>query len=224
MDQNISVDVKVSEEILALLSAIHRYYPIGLPHLNNDYAGYQDVKNIIETKINQLIANDLPEHCTALLNEVKAEFSGLEVYDNLYHQFPSIDLSINLFNSKENNIERVTLLSLKISLLTNHYIIYYENSFTFTNYQTLRHIPIKTRIISSVNEEADVSGEWYKKLFKIVNHIYPLYKQVNHRHVFTRFIKGGLPYPFDYSNQIDYPIYNYLFGNDVINEEVRISN
>lgn len=219
----LTVDVKLPEEILTLLQEIHKFYAIGMPHLNEQHAGYQRIKNIVADKINQLMAGKLPDSCQTLIASVEEQFNGLQVFNNLHQQFPNVDLSIKLLETNENNIERLLLLNLKISLLSNHFLIYYEDIYTFKQYKTVKHHQVRVRMISSVNEEADPTGKHYQTLLKMVTNCYPSHTQVNHRWVFTRFIKGGAPFNIqDYAQGDEYPIYNFLFGMEHINSDYRI--
>lgn len=212
MIPTIHIEASSNETELELLADIHKYYPIGMPHVDAGNSGYQRIKEIISEKINQLTNNNLPENCQALLKELSG-YSAKQVINFLHYQFPNYHIVIKLLEQEDDHIKRWCWLNLEISLLTSHFLLYYKDNYAFKQYNKFENVPITTNIIVSQCVDADPEKAFFSFVAEQVKKHFPDHQYLQPKFAFSRFVSGGVPYGYEPSDKEKYPVYNFLFGN-----------
>ncbi len=74
--------------LTGLIRAVQEYYPVGFQIMNEQFEGFQKVKNIVGDKITLLMNNTLPEHVNRLSDQLNDSFAGMHVYNFFLVSFP----------------------------------------------------------------------------------------------------------------------------------------
>ena len=221
-DRNIEIEVKLPETVMVLLERVHNFYPIGLPFFNEMYSGYKSLKKILEDKINNVIEANIPNDCQNFIGKMEVEFKRFEVFNKLHRQFPNYSFLVKLMDETLNGIQNTCHLNIKISLLSRHFTVYYEEVSIFKEHLIARHTPVSFKIISSTNVKADPNSEYFNKMIEIAKVCFLDYEYVHHKTLFSYPIEGGTPYGVDKEIKNVYPLYFYLFDNDLIYETYKV--
>ena len=207
--------------VFKLLSNIYKYYPIGRPYSNQRYPGYIKLKTIIDEKISELYSSDKTNFWFDLLTEMKEKNGENQVMDLSSSQFPSYELMIPFESTTDNGIEYKLFVHLVISLLTDHYTIFFKSKISFTKYKFLNR-PVNKKILFGEKNADDQQKETLKALVNVVKAHFPGYQFVNHFILFKTPISGGLPHGEDVESlRPEYPMFRFLFGlDDIIDSEI----
>ncbi len=195
-----------------LLKYCYHYYPIGHYQIAHVWDGLQELKKIVENKINdecndtQSVSNRL---CAALKN--KLEDTSLE--NRNYYSCPSYTIVINLGNEISDDIRHISFLQADISLLCNHFTIFYVDEYRFENTGSKDLAPIFS--IYSLNAKINkVGDDLFKLVASEINSFIPDKKYAHHKILFDNKIIGSVPFGEEWSpNPADnvYSLYDLLF-------------
>lgn len=83
-----------------ILKEVHKFYPVGLPCSNEGYPGYQQLRNSIATRVNQLICEKPWEPWDTFANKVISKYPDNKIHSATYLQFPNLLLTIEIFKKK----------------------------------------------------------------------------------------------------------------------------
>lgn len=206
----------MSNLLSGLLETIHKYYPVGVYHLS--YPGQQELKKIIETKINDL--HDKKETAWMLYTKTIKEIApSYRLINHGTRQFPSYVLWLEIEEVKP--AEQLTITSnlvISFSLLGPYYTWFIVDTSTLripvndklghrslTNYmislESNRHFPQITPLL--------------EKLTLLSQEFFPKHNFVDHTTIFNTKVEAAIPYgSFDQTpSQGGYPIYNFMFDN-----------
>ncbi|NHA02227.1 hypothetical protein G7092_00390 [Mucilaginibacter sp. HC2] len=221
-DRNIEVNVELPDVVMVLLDRIHHFYPIGLPYFNEMHNGYKQLRKILEDKINNVIANDIPNPCKDFIRKVERDFKNFEISNRLHRQFPNYSFSVKLVDETLNGVQNICSLNIKISLLSKHFTVYYEDLYIFKEHLIARHTPINFKILSSANFTADPERAYLNKMIEIIKSSFFDHEYVHHKILFSYPVEGGTPYGINAESKSIYPLYFYLFDNDIIYENYKV--
>lgn len=213
---------ELRETIIRLLQDIHLYYPVGIPHLQEDYPGFQKINGIVESKINSLQKKGVIKPWNTLIRELEQsiEFSYLE--DQAYYQFPNLICQFDLGNSMCQEVKMGTKLVLALSLLTEHYTIFYQYELfarkffkeTETNlreWEIDRACPKKFVLYGEENC-MDKEKDNLELIKNSMSSFYPSYHFVPHWMLLNYEVKGVIPFGGDREVAEEaYPIFDLLF-------------
>jgi hypothetical protein len=199
-----------------LVKAVYQYYPIGTGDINEAFPGYGRLNAIVKDKIERLVANTLPVAPSKLDSDVRNSFNNLTVLNSYHHQFPNYAMDIRFPKIEYPEVDLNYKLSLRISLLTNYYTIFFEEVIFHKNLRagSDQAPSMSFAVSSSIGHIAD-AGNIVQTLKTIVGTNFPDHKFVNHALLFSRKIRGGYPHGAD-GNPFnkEYSLYNFLFDNE----------
>ncbi len=212
----VKINATVRPEINEFISCVHRFYPSDFQNQSGEKYSNPIIDKIVEEKVNQLIYGNLPNSCYTLMAEVRELFKDKIIIKGLERQFPSYGMTIMLNESTQNNIRSQTTITLKISLLTNYYTVFFEEFNWFLNFSKFKSInrPTLFRIFSSSNPAIDLDNLYSNALKKIIGENFPDHKFVDHKLLFNKKIEYGFPYQLN-TDEKSFPLFAYLFDNDV---------
>ncbi|TZF82292.1 hypothetical protein FW774_16540 [Pedobacter sp. BS3] len=199
--------------IVDLIKTIHHYYPIGL--LNEEatahYPGYQELCLLLERKINDIINNNLPEHCYKLFIQLKEQFSNQKftVFDENYLQFPAYSYRINISEIQIENFRIITDIKIKISNLASYYTIFKEITI-FDRVAPLGQTSERLAMYVIINKVDDME---LAGICDTINNFFSGYEYLDHRLLMNIKITGGVPHGLQHLDKITFPIYSFLFDN-----------
>lgn len=208
---NINIQTDPNLEKIELLQSIHKYYPIGLVNFNDQYEGFKALKSILENKINRVIDKTLPYECYDLVSKLQKNFGVENAFDENHRQFPCYSYFINLREDKISNFRVVKLLKIKISLLVKFFTVFQE-TIILSIPGTL---PKKNSIIYKIITEYENSDNGRAFLEKNINESFPSYKSIDYSLLLNTKIHAGIPFGLDHSEKTCFPIYAFLFDNDL---------
>ncbi|QNN41052.1 hypothetical protein [Pedobacter roseus] len=199
-----------------LVKAVYQYYPIGTRDVNEAFPGYGKLTTIVKDKVERLISNTLPAAPSKLDSDIRNSFNNLAVLISYHHQFPNYAIDIRLPKIEYVEVGLNYKLSLRISLLTNYYTIFFEEVILHKNLKAgFNQTPsMSFAVSSSIGHIADAEN-MVQILKTIVETNFPDHKFVNHVLLFSRKIQGGYPHGAD-GNPFnkEYSLYNFLFDNE----------
>jgi hypothetical protein len=213
----IKIKAKIRPEINELIGCVHKFYPSDFQNQPTDIYVNPTLDGIVKEKINQIINKKLPKPCYSLMTEVKKLFKDKIVIKGLERQFPSYGMTIMLNETTQNNIRSQTCITLKISLLTNYYTVFFEEFNWFLNFPASKvtNTPTLFQIFSSSNPAIDPTVLYSNSLKKIIEENFPNHEFIDHKLLFNKKIEYGFPYQL-ISNEKSFPLFAYLFDNDVL--------
>jgi hypothetical protein len=213
---NINISIEENAVLQKLIESVENFYSLKSPDLNNSYSGYKDLLNITTLKINQLIAEKLPVSCNQLINNTVSTFNNFVVITEIEKQFPNYAISVELLRRDLKEVTIIYSLKLRLSLLTNFFTIFHEETIIHKNASSSRSyfIPIITRILSSKSLIADDGNNNFNMLKGIVEDIFPEYGFVGHELLFKTTLKNATPHGFEPNLSLEYPLYNFLFDKE----------
>lgn len=223
----INISAEKNSILPELMQSVSSFYPIGLQTANDSFPGYVSLIEKTTLKINQLITGELPDFCNKLIQETEEEFSQFKVLTEMDKQFPNYAVTVELLNKDYNEVTIVYNLRLRISLLTNFFTIFHEESIIHKDSSTHHQyfIPIVTNIISSQSIITDEGGTHFNALKNIARAIFPDYKFAGHQLLFCTKITNGVPYRIDQDlSGIEYSLYDFLFDNEYSNPTLTYIN
>ncbi|MEQ9405476.1 MAG: hypothetical protein RIM99_17935 [Cyclobacteriaceae bacterium] len=209
--------IKPNETLTNLLKEIGRYYPLGMPALNETFEGYQKIKDIVVNRTEEV---NQGKHgpWKILADKVKARLNTEEVHAIYGSQLPLDQLIIDLDDDIVDQIRKRRTIFISRSLLCQYYTIYFRTDFFFEEYKLLGR-PVYKLIIYGEETGNDSEKDIMMSLKQLVQEDFPDYTFVRHGLLFKQKISGGLPYgeSFEYIKP-EYPIYSFLFGNSPASE------
>jgi len=199
-----------------LVKAVYQYYPIGTRDVNEAFLGYGKLIAIVKDKVERLISKTLPAAPSKLDSDIRNSFNNLTVLNRYHHQFPNYAMDIRFPKIEYPEVDLNYKLSLRISLLTNYYTIFFEEVILHKNLKAgSNQAPsMSFAVSSSIGHIADARN-MVQTLKTMVETNFPDHKFVNHALLFSRKIQGGYPHGAD-GNQFnkEYSLYNFLFDNE----------
>ncbi|MEM9340169.1 MAG: hypothetical protein AAGA66_15650 [Bacteroidota bacterium] len=207
---------------LALLTDIHRYYPVGLPFLNKQSSQYQAYKTVLDSSAFSLQNESKEDKWYQLLNELKTRLKKEEVRNHSSIAFPSRSLHVPLGEEKNAAITERKSLKLEVSLLTNRYTIYFESLITFKNYEEFGKKPVRTTFIHGEKNASNRELELVKEFKRMVPEFYTGYQFVNHKLAMETKIEGAIPYESEIETwPSESLVFTLLFGpKQLVNSKI----
>lgn len=209
------------ELLLYFLNKIHSYYPIGLPHLRDDYEGYQNLLDIQNRKMNKAIEGK-HEHWEILVNKMKQEWGNEQVLNLAGAPFPCYQTTINLGSVNEDGCRKSSQVILTVSLLVSYYALFVCDDYDFITYSGSKPIT-NHKIISSGEGHPMIANNMLEKIKEAVETAFQGYKHANHHVLFKHKILGGFGLNGWLENMNNSVIYDYLFGSDMIDMKYSVA-
>src|ERR1700749_4206298 len=149
----------MKELIKNLVQDIYTHYTVQQSN-DEEPKAYEGIQKIIDLKIKQFTSNSLPDNYYSLLRFLQDTFKDRLIINQLYSNFPSYSVTVELRNELREEIKTLTWLNVRISLLTNFYTIYFEERNHFSGFKIRgdKDIPVLFRILSSKNLNIDSSN------------------------------------------------------------------
>lgn len=192
-----------------LLVTIHKYYPIGYPYFKEQYKGYQELKQILNTQAAEQIENYKQSEWFLFVEDVRAKFPELLIDDIPDMAFPSRKISIKLEEKVTSELKKTKVLFLYKSSLTNHYTIFIKTLIKYPDYK----FPIINNIVSGEKNASEEEQEVLKGLKESMIENFIEYKFVDHVLLMNTMIEGGIPHGYEIDgNPKRHSIFSYLFG------------
>ncbi len=209
------------KKLAELLSIVNFYYPIGAPDLYEFYAGYQNLRAIIEKKINQLIQKEENEW-TSLVRAAQIEIKR-DIRNESHHQFPNYKLS--LVTGGANPAPHIRIersIQLIVSLLTNHYTWFIRED-TFFRFVDLDP-KTKGGVVSILHSKATPDEDnCVAILEKLIALHYPNYSPLHHKLLLDFKIRGGVPHGEAWTAaKQEYSIFEFLFDSLSLPEQFLV--
>jgi hypothetical protein len=216
----------MSQVLIKLLQCIHAYYPIGIPSLLGEYPGYKRLEEIVAKKINE-VSDNIKTPWSALIEDIKMKFGKDNLLDQAFYQFPGYCATIELEKSKEVGKEFARSIVLNISLLTDHYTIFFEDSFKYSMYNDNKYgvsRPPTVKIIYCKSCLEKYYLDFIGSLKSLISLHLPKHEFIDHALLFDHEIAGGIPYgeAFDSVSNGNNSIYEYLFFNGINRRQMII--
>ena len=198
---------------LSLIHAVHRYYPIGINILNEQFDGFQELRAIMDSKFKQLSDNAFSNNIGYLREELRNKFREFQIDFDDYKQFPSFSFAIELDQASYPTLQHSVRLVVKISLLINYYTIFFEEY--ITNQEVFSGLgPARVAIISLRSQTNTRNTNIRTELLDLLQECLQNYHYVDHESLFKLKIHYGLPLDAPYITITETkPVYNYLFDN-----------
>jgi len=195
-----------------LLNDVERFYPVGLNIANEDSEGFQMLEEIVLEKVNGFNGKmlEFKTQAFSLFNNIQTEFKTNKVVNEYYVLFPNLSISVELNDeSLPNNVKNVTYLRLKLSLITKHFTIFFED---MSWEREISHDDdlILTRTLSTLNS-LDKQPSVIGKMKKIVHENFPDYNFVGHKLLFDHKLSNAVPVGHTDIIADYYPLYAFLF-------------
>ncbi len=184
----------MKDTIKILVQDIYAHYTTQQSY-DDEPKAYEGIQKVIDIKIKQFTSNSLPVNCSALLRSLQDIFKDYLVNYQLYSNFPSYSIFIELRNELKNEIKTLTWLNVRISLLTNHYTIYFEERNHFSGFKILggNDMPVLFRILSSRNLNVDNNNRYIVEIQKLMSNLFPEHIFVNHDLLLNYKISDRIP-------------------------------
>jgi hypothetical protein len=202
------------------LQRIHHYYPIGLPHFSHGYPGFQELQQIQQDKFTALEHED-PKAWYDLVEAVRHEWSGYQVFNSVAVQFPCYEVSVSLTETAMTGLNIYSSLALSISLLVKYYAIVVVDQYS---YQGPEHSGVSHSIVCSGMQHHLGLDAKIEVLKGIVSNYFPDYQYTMHDVLFNYKIHGGYPYNGSYDDLGVYTIYDYLFSGGLFRQRYTFAH
>lgn len=204
----------MKELIKGLVQDIYTHYSVQQSY-DEDPIAYEGIQNIIDLKIKQFTSNSLPDNYYSLLRFLQDTFKDRLINNQLYSNFPSYSITIELRNELRDEIKTLTWLNIRISLLTNYYTIYFEERNHFSGFKIRgdKDIPVLFCILSSKNLNVDSGNLYVAKVQELLLNLFPGYQYINHSLLLNYKIPDRIPIGYVDPIPNFYPIYAFLFDN-----------
>lgn len=150
---------------------------------------------------------------------LKKRFQNFKVLVNFYRQFPNYSISIQLLNDQSEYSERYLFLTLKISMLTNYFTVFFEEITKHTDIIISPGYAINSTIIFLESQKFPERLQYFEQIKQIVKECFSEYNFVKHYILFSTKVEHGTLYGDSSANEgIKNSLYRYLFDNqDYIN-------
>ncbi|MEL7003756.1 MAG: hypothetical protein AAFN93_13620, partial [Bacteroidota bacterium] len=170
---------------------------------------------ILEDKINA----HLDEQNLTTWKRLVAEYKDLDpvcetILDIGYSQFPAYELLVITSDKTKNKIRERKSMGLNISLLTNHYTIYFETTLFFDNYKNTFGQPSTKRIFYGTNAANDEEKQMLLTLQNLMEKHFPNHSYIPYHILFIGKFAGAVPHgEFPDRREEGFSIFRFLFGN-----------
>jgi hypothetical protein len=203
-----------AQQALQLLEKIHAYYPIGLPHMRDDYLGFQKLLEIQKAKIKEV--KELgPKNWNLLVDELNEEWGHNNTMNLAGTPFPCYQTKIFFDAETHLGLKKTTGIIMCVSLLVEHYALFVVDEYDFVSYSNETPI-ISQKIISSGEDHPLIGKRNLERLKQQIEKYFPKHQFVNHRVLFNYRILGAFGMAGWFDNLDQNVIYDYLFGGDMI--------
>lgn len=202
------------------LEKIHNYYPIGLPHFEEDYPGYQQLLNIQKEKF-EAVQQSEPKAWFDLVEAIKKQWDGYRVTNSIAVPFPSYQLTVELYNQQKPGLWIDSSLVLTVSLLVKYFAIFVVDNYT---YQGPENSGVAHKFICSGYRHHLGIESKINPLTGAVQRCFPDYQQARHNVLFNYKVLGGYPFTAGYEDVGEYTIYDYLFSQDFIKQKYTVTH
>lgn len=192
-----------------LLTKIHNYYPIGRPEMYQQYAGFQELKNIMTQKIAEMENNE--SKWNQFIKTVRNKFPLCRVED-LYYPFPSFCLNIHIGEKTFETIKTQTSVQVVVSLLADYYTIYFGEHSTYTAY--LQSNPMFGILAFDSYSMNSQDKDLIDHIQEAMPLFFPNHKYLSHFFLMKNGIIGGNPLSDidNFSIQREVSYFEYLFN------------
>lgn len=199
---------------LQLLENIHDYYPIGFPHMRDEYPGFKKLLEIQKAKTKK-VTEDSPENWDRLMDELSRDWGEERIFSLAGTPFPCYQSKIFVANEMRPGLKKSTGISLCVSLLVDHYGVFVTDDYDFITYRGDLHIT-SHKIISSGYDHPLIGTKDIDILKHKIERHFPGHSFVNHRVLFNYRIFGAFGMAGSFENLDQSVIYDYLFGGDMV--------
>lgn len=229
--------MKYTDTVNNLVDAIKLFYPIStdevlfddpMSRLSNTV--YPNIDEIVRQKLNILYVepnsgdnisfgqfDSLLSNHKSLLTGFQKLFQELEVHDWSFRQFPNLAYHIKFKERSMDYIMSTCALNVKISLLTNYYTLFFEESVQVFHETQIKRTkaPLLVNCVSADNEFMDVNQHYINTAKALVEEHFINYNYVPPRLLFDNKFDGSVPFRAR-PDKISYPLYSFLFERDPV--------
>lgn len=205
---------------LFFLKQIQHYYPIGLPNFPDDYPGFQQMQQIQKAKF-EAIEQEEPKNWYALVDDVRKQWSGYQVFNAVAAQFPCYELIITLKEESLTGLRKLSSLTLSVSLLVKYYAVIVTDHYVYYGGE---YTGVAHKVVCSGFKNHLELDDKIESLKEIVARHFPDYQYVNHDVLFKYKIHGGFPYHGNYDDLGEYTIYDYLFSGGLFKQKYTVAH
>lgn len=206
-----------------LLKKVHYYYPIGMPGISENYKGYQEIRTIIEQKMDDLTVDKKPIH-KEWMDDIKKKHSLYDISDFSFWQFPSYYISIALENNQLNGIEISKRAIVVVSLLANYFTVYIEDEYKYLYFDKEEHNHPSSLVLCNKKCYSLEFRKLIESLIATTSNHFINHEFIDHRILFNHKIYGGTILfnikNFDVNKA--YTFYDFLFSIDKCNADALI--
>ena len=197
------------------MNHIHKYYPIGIPYLREDFSGYQKLQEILKNESN-IRQNDYKNSKWNLFIEsINSEGYLSKVEDFSINGLPSQIASVEYGSDQiyEDEFQKSTRIYISKSLLSNYYTIYFESKISFLKLKEFKN-PIFQTTIFGLENSSDEQKELYSSIISKMQTYFPDCEFVPHDLLMNTLVKGGIPIGQETGGNLHgYSIFSFLFGH-----------
>lgn len=192
-----------------LLNEINKFYPVGRPFDNENYAGYKLLKDAIENKIHEIQHNGpLKKKWGHILEGIDEIIKEGDIIDAVSQQFPNLVAIIKLPEKADSLTSFYTMIHINISLLGPYFTVFFERRMKLKEEAKLKFNPIIYGQENAPEEEIIYYNSIIKLLQKQLE-----YKFIDHNVLFSEKIFGICPHQIDKELiEEKYSLYRIFFG------------
>lgn len=196
----------------SLIHAVHRFYPVGFNLTNDQYDGYNAVKEIVAEKIEKLKADTFPINLKLFNQKIKNHFSNLRVQFEYHKQFPSYSIVLFISERDYEGLQHILRVAIKISLLINYYTVYFEE---YVKYKDIySEIGTYNTTVVSFNRQKEENKLKINILFEFLSECFPKYFAIGHDLLFKFKVHHGTTFGNEFTTVSEgKPVFDYLFDN-----------
>jgi len=204
--------------IQKLLSAVHKYYPIGCPEIHQHYEGIAEIKKIVSRKISEC-ENNPASNFKILLKSLQNTIKNYVINDFSYLLFPSYFILIEIEDKTFNGIKLTSTISVYISLLINGYTVYISDKYSFNDLDDVKNKSgLNYELIYFNDCKNPQSIALTKLICDQIEKNFANYEFIDHYTLFKNYVKSGRTL-YDLNRDagdVPYCYYDYLFSIDKV--------
>jgi hypothetical protein len=117
-------------DIIRLLHAVYRHYPVGYFYLKDKYPGYQEMKEIVAKKMNSE-CNDPLSISNVFARDLQEQLGKIKVINRNYENFPNYVFDVRISSKHLIKLAHSCYLTVCISLLCDYYTLFFVDEFSW---------------------------------------------------------------------------------------------
>ncbi len=213
--QSLSFDLNYegnSERLSDLLQDLYRYYPIGIPNFK-EYAGYKEIKNIIDNKfLNECNNPESLSNQFAKEIQIRLPEQNIQNSNNLY--FPNYLVFCPILLKEYSHIRHNCYLEICISLLCKYYTLIFIDQYSFRDFSSPNEFDTVYENYSFQKSRARVEDSFLRIVFEEMARFFPQKEFISHYILCKSCLTECVPFGEEWSPnpaQNTYNLYQLLF-------------